>query len=123
MIYCKEDYRLGEYPETKFDFLDYTLKPRKLKTKYGKYFANFSPTVSNLAKKSMQQKIHGWRIHLKTTKTLEELSHMFNTVLIRWINYYGLFYKSGLSCVFQNINNTLIHWAQHKYKKLAGRKQ
>ena len=123
IVYCKDDYRLDEYPETKFDFLGFTFRPRKSKTKYGKYFTNFTPAVSNLAKKSMQQEIHGWRMHLKTTKTLEDLSHLFNPILIGWVNYYGLFYKSELYCVFQNMNNTLIRWAQRKYKKLAGRKQ
>jgi RNA-directed DNA polymerase len=76
-----------------------------------------------LAKKSIQQEIHGWRMHLKTTKTLEELSYTFNPILIGWVNYYGLFYKSELYCVFQNLNNALIRWAQRKYKKLSGRKQ
>lgn len=58
IVYCKDDNRQGEYPETKFDFLGYTFRSRKSKTKYGKHFINFIPAVSNLAKKSMQQEIH-----------------------------------------------------------------
>jgi RNA-directed DNA polymerase len=39
IIYCNDDYRPGEYPETKFDFL-YTFRPCKSKSKHGKYFLN-----------------------------------------------------------------------------------
>jgi RNA-directed DNA polymerase len=63
------------------------------KNKHGKYFVNFTPAVSNIAKKAMQQEIRGWNIHLKSDKTLEDLSHMVNSILRGWVNYYGLFYN------------------------------
>jgi RNA-directed DNA polymerase len=123
IVYCKDDSRLGEYPETKFDFLGYTFRPRKSKTKYGKHFINFTPAVSNLAKKSIQQEIHSWRMHLKPNKTLEDLSHMFNPILIGWVNYYCLFYKSEMYDVLKHMNRALTLWAQRKYKKFAGHKR
>jgi RNA-directed DNA polymerase len=123
IVYCKDDDRQGEYPETKFDFLGYTFRPRRSKNKYGKHFINFTPAVSNTAKKSMQQEIHDWRMHLKPDKTLEDLSHMFNPILRGWVNYYGLFYKSELYCVLKHMNRALTRWALRKYKKLAGHKR
>jgi RNA-directed DNA polymerase len=123
IIYCKDDNRQGAYPETKFDFLGYTFRPRMSKNKYGKYFVNFTPAVSNMAKKAMKQEIRGWSIHLKSNKTLEDLSHMFNPILRGWVNYYGFFYKSEMSCVFKHINRVLLRWAQRKYKRFAGHKQ
>jgi RNA-directed DNA polymerase len=123
IVYCKDDNRQGAYPETKFDFLGYTFRSRMSKNKHGKYFVNFTPAISNMAKKAIQQEIRGWSIHLKSDKTLEDLSHMFNPILRGWINYYGLFYKSEMYCVFKHINRVLLRWAQRKYKRFAGHQQ
>jgi RNA-directed DNA polymerase len=123
IVYCKDDNRLGEYPETKFDFLGYTFRPRRSKNKFGKYFINFTPAVSNSAKKAMKQEIRSWCIHLKPNKILEDLSHKYNSILRGWFNYYGLFYKSEIYCVLKHMNLALIRWAQRKYKKLAGHKR
>jgi len=123
IVYCKDDYRQEDYPEIKFDFLGYTFRPRRSKSKYGKYFIAFTPAVSNTAKKAMKQEIHSWRIHQKPDKTLEDLSHMFDSILRGWVNYYGLFHKSEMYCVLKHMNLALIRWAQSKYKKLARRKR
>jgi len=119
IVYCKDDDRSGDYPETKFDFLGYTFRPRRSKNKYGKYFINFTPAVSNKAKKAMRQTIRGWRMHLKPDKTLEDLSRMFNPVIRGWVNYYGRFYKSELYSVLRHMDRALVRWAQRKYKKFA----
>ena len=74
IIYCKDDDRKGEYPETKIDFLGYTFRPRRSKNKYGKYFINFTSAVSSRTSKIMRKTIHDWRMHLKPDKTLEDLS-------------------------------------------------
>lgn len=117
IVYCKDDDRRGNYPEIKFDFLSYTFRPRRSKNKYGKYFINFTPAVSNKAKKAMRQTIHDWRMHLKPDKTLEDLSHMFNPVIRGWVNYYGRFYKSELYSVLWHMNRALVRWVRRKYKK------
>ena len=118
IVYCKDDDRKGNYPVTSFDFLGYTFRPRRSKSRRGKYFINFTPAVSNKAKKSMQHTIRGWRMHLKPDKTLEDLSRMFNPVIRGWINYYGRFYKSELYSVLRHMDRALTRWAQRKYKKL-----
>ncbi|KJR97372.1 MAG: DNA polymerase, partial [Peptococcaceae bacterium BRH_c4a] len=119
IVYCKDDDRRGNYPDTKFDFLGYTFRPRRSKNKFGKLFINFTPAVSSKAKTAMQQTIHDWRIHLKPDKTLEDLAHMFNPILRGWVNYYGRFYKSELYSVLRHMNRALVHWARRKYKKLT----
>ncbi|MDD2621087.1 MAG: group II intron reverse transcriptase/maturase [Syntrophomonadaceae bacterium] len=118
IVYCKDDDRRGKYPDTTFDFLGYTFRPRRSKNKYGKYFINFTPAVSNKAKKSMQQTIHDWRMHLKPDKTIEDLSNMFNPVIRGWVNYYGRFYKSEMYSVLNHMNRALVRWVRKKYKKL-----
>jgi RNA-directed DNA polymerase len=123
IIYCKDSDRKGDYPEIKFDFLGYTFRPRRSKNRYGKYFINFTPAVSNKACKAMRQTIRGWRMQLKPDKEIHDLSQMFNAVIRGWINYYGHFYKSELNSVLRHMNRALIHWARRKYKKLARHKR
>lgn len=117
IVYCKDEDRKGEHEEIKFDFLGYTFRPRLSKNKYGKFFVNFTPAVSNKAKKAMRQVIHDWRMHLKPDVELSDLSRMFNPVIRGWINYYGRFYKSGLYPVLRHINTALARWVRRKYKK------
>ena len=121
IVYCKDDDRRGDYPEIKFDFLGYTFRPRRSKNRYGKFFINFTPGVSNKAAKAMRNTIRNWRIHLKPDKSVEDISRMFNPVIRGWINYYGQFYKSALYSVLRHMNRALIHWARRKFKRLRAR--
>lgn len=122
IVYCKDDDRSGDHPEIKFDFLGYTFRPRRSKNRYGKYFINFTPAVSNKACKAMRQTIRGWRMHLKPDITIHDLSRMFNASIRGWLNYYGHFYKSQLYPVFRHMNKALVQWARRKYKKLERHK-
>ena len=119
IVYCRDDDRPGEHPETKFDFLGYTFRPRRSKNRYGKFFINFTPAVSNKACKAMRQTIRHWYIPLKPDLELLDISRMFNPVLRGWINYYGRFYKSALYPVLRHMNRALVQWARRKYKRLA----
>jgi RNA-directed DNA polymerase len=117
IVYCKDDDRKEEYGNIKFDFLGYTFRPRLSKNKYGKFFVNFTPAVSNKSKKAMRKVVHDWRMHLKPDKNINDLSKMFNPVIRGWVNYYGCFYKSGLYPVMRHINMALVRWVRRKYKK------
>jgi len=120
IVYCKDDDRRGEFPnESKFDFLGYTFRPRRSKSKHGKFFINFTPAVSNKACKAMRQTIRHWYLQLKPDKDLLDISRMFNPVLRGWLNYYGRFYKSAMSSVMRHMNRALMMWARRKYKKLS----
>ncbi|WP_339313603.1 group II intron reverse transcriptase/maturase [Paenibacillus sp. FSL M7-0896] len=122
IVYCKDDDRKGDHTEIKFDFLGYTFRPRRSKNRFGKYFINFTPAVSNKASKAMRQTIRGWRMHLKPDLDIEDLSKMFNASVRGWINYYGHFYKSQLYPVLRHMNDALVMWARRKYKKLERHK-
>ena len=56
IVYCKDDDRRGDYPVTSFDFLGYTFRARRSKNRWGKFFINFSPAVSNKATKQSGRK-------------------------------------------------------------------
>jgi len=118
IIYCKDDNRRGEYPHTKFDFLGFTFRPRSSKNQRGKSFINFSPAVSNEAGKEMRQEIRRWKLHLRSDKSLEDLSRMLSPKVRGWINYYGSFYKSALYPTLRHLNSILVRWAMRKFKRL-----
>jgi len=120
IVYCKDEDRKGSYPDEKFDFLGYTFKARKSRNRWGKYFINFSPAVSDKATKEIRQTIRSWRLHLRSDKKIEDLSRMFNPIIRGWINYYGKYYKSMLYSTFKMLNRILVKWAMRKYKKLKG---
>ncbi len=123
IVYCKDDDRRGDYPCTSFDFLSYTFRPRKAKNRWGKYFVSFLPAVSNKAGKAMRQKARRWKMHLRSDKSLEDLSKMFSPVIRGWISYYGKFYKSALHSTLRQLNRTLVRWAMRKFKKLKGHRR
>lgn len=120
IVYCKDEDRRGTYVNEKFDFLGYTFRPRRSKNRYGKYFINFSPAVSDKAAKSMRQTMRSWRLQLRSDKSIEDLGHMFYSTINGWINYYGKFYKSELYPVFAHLNRLLVRWVMRKYKRLKG---
>jgi RNA-directed DNA polymerase len=120
IVYCKDDDRRGRYEHEKFDFLGYTFRARRSKNRYGKHFVNFTPAVSNKAAKAMRQKMRGWRLQLRSDKSIEDLGCMFYSTINGWINYYGKYYKSALYPVFQHLDRLLVWWAMRKYKKLRG---
>jgi len=123
IVYCKDDDRRGEYPEQKYDFLGYTFRPRRSKTRQGRFFVGFTPAISNKATKSICEAMRRWKLHRRSDKSPDELAQMINPVLRGWINYYGHFYKSALYRTFQHLNNTLARWASRKYKRLRGHKR
>jgi RNA-directed DNA polymerase len=118
IVYCKDDDRTGRYSEEKFNFLGYTFRPRRSKNRWGKFFVNFTPAVSNDAAKRMRQEMRSWRINLRSDKAIDDLAHMWNPVLRGWIQYYGRFYKSALHPVFRHFNGLLVRWAMRKFKRL-----
>jgi RNA-directed DNA polymerase len=120
LVYCKDDDRRNQYPNEKFDFLGFTFRPRRSKNRWGKFFINFSPAVSDKAVKTMRKTIRSWRLHLRSDKALEDLSHMFNPILRGWINYYCSFYKSALYPIMRQLDRALTRWAMRKFKKLRG---
>ncbi len=120
IVYCKDDDRRGTYPHEQFDFLGYTFRPRRSKNWKGKFFINFSPAVADKAGKEIRAEIRSWQLHLRSDKSLEDLSRMFNPKVRGWLQYYGRYYRSALYPIMRQLDRSLARWAYRKYKKLRG---
>ena len=118
IVYCKDSDRQRSYPDTSFDFLGYTFRPRRSKNRWGKFFVNFSPAISNKAAKAIRREIRSWKLQLRSDKSLDDLARMFNATIRGWMNYYGAFYKSALSPSLRLIDRRLALWAMRKLKRL-----
>jgi len=120
VVYCKDDDRRGNYPNEKFDFLGYTFRSRRSKSRHGKYFINFTPAVSDKAGKNIRAEIRSWKLHLRSDKAIEDLARMFNPIIRGWLQYYGRYYRSALYPLMRQLDRSLARWAYRKYKKLRG---
>lgn len=123
IVYCKDSKRKGQYPNTKFDFLGYTFRPRvAMNRKCNRLFVGFTPAVSAKALKTMRQATRKWNLRNRTDLDLTEIARMFNPVLRGWLQYYGRFHLSAMNPVLRHFNQTLIAWAMKKFKRLKGHK-
>lgn len=123
VVYCRDIHRQKEYETIQFDFLGYTFRPRRSKDRYGRVFVNFTPAISRAATKAIRQEIRGWRVQLKSDKSIEDLSRMFAPVIRGWINYYCRFYPSAFKPVADRLNMALTCWAMRKFNRLRGHKR
>ena len=74
IVYCKDDNRREFFSRTCFDFLGYTFRPRRSKNRWGKYFVNFTPAISNKAAKAIRQKSRDWNWQKRSDKELEDFA-------------------------------------------------
>jgi RNA-directed DNA polymerase len=123
IVYCKDDNRREDYPNTKFTFLGYDFRRRRAKNmNNNKMFLSFTPAVSNAAKKSMRAKTRELIKNIGTYKSLNDIAHEANPILQGWINYYGKYQKSALYPVFRHFNVLLVRWTMRKFKRFKGHK-
>jgi RNA-directed DNA polymerase len=121
LVYCKDGKRRGSAEHTSFTFLGYGFRVRKVRTKSGEYFFSFNPAISDEAAKRIRAQIRSWRLHLRSGSTLEQLAREINPVVRGWLNYYGRFFPSSLVASLNRINDYLVRWLVHKYKRFRGR--
>lgn len=119
IVYCKDKNRHVEYKRISFDFLGYTFRPRRCVNKQGVVHPNFLPAISRASMKAINREIRSWHIQIKNGKSLLDLSKMFSAIIRGWYNYYGKFYPSALSRIWQNLNWYLAQWVRRKYKRFA----
>jgi RNA-directed DNA polymerase len=120
VVYCKDSNRNGTHQNEQFDFLGYTFRPRKADGRKGKVFCSFSPAISKDAEQRIRDEIRSWKLHRRTTESIQDLARMINPKLRGWLNYYGRFMPSALRSIERYVGQSLVRWATRKYKKLRG---
>jgi RNA-directed DNA polymerase len=123
VVYCKGIHRTREYETIQFDFLGYTFRPRRSKDREGRVFVNFTPAISRSAAKEIRQTMRGWRLQLKSDKTIEDLARMFGPVIQGWINYYCKFHPSAFRPIANHLDRFLARWVTRKFKRFRGHRR
>ena len=123
IVYCKDDNRRNDYPNSKFTFLGYDFRRRSAKnTIKNTLFLSFIPAVSNAAKKLMRAKTKQIIKNIDTYKSLNDVANKFNPILQGWINYYGRYNKTALYPIYRHFNLSVIRWLMRKFKRFKGHK-
>jgi RNA-directed DNA polymerase len=123
IVYCKDDNRPGSQPNTTFDFLGYTFRPREAKTRGGIFFVGFQPAMSTKAANKVREAMRNWRIPaMRSNQSLADVANLVNATLRGWLNYYGRFYRSECVRLFHHFNGILATWAGRKFKRFRYRK-
>lgn len=118
IVYCKDDNRKGESLHTKFTFLGYEFRARRVRNeRHGNVFVGFTPAVSPKAQKAIRYTMRSWRLGVRTPMTLEAIAKMVNPMVRGWINYYGRYHRSALRPIFLQLDVQLAKWAMRKYKR------
>ena len=116
IVYCNNGQGGNPSCVEEFDFLGYTFRPRKVRTKAGYMRLGFLPAVSKKATEKIRKEIRSWQLHRRVEHTLEEIAHKINAIVQGWINYYGKYYGSQLRRTLDPLNHALVSWATRKYK-------
>ena len=118
IVYCKDDNRRGQYPNIKFDFLGYCFRPRQVRRKRDNVpFGGFNPAVSSAALNHMRATVRDLNLRRQTQLSLQDIARDLNPLLRGWIGYYGRYAPSALSPLLRYVNQTLVAWAQRKFKR------
>jgi RNA-directed DNA polymerase len=117
IVFCKDANRRGESEHVSFDFLGYTFRGRLARGRNG-FFVSFLPAMSTKAKKAKGQQIRAWHLNRRTGTDLSGIARSINAQVRGWINYYGAFYHSELFSLMRRIDEHIVRWAMHKYKRL-----
>jgi group II intron reverse transcriptase/maturase len=119
IVYCKDSRRRQEYELVSFTFCGYTFRPREaFDRKRRQPFTGFLPAVAPGKLTDMSRKAASWRLHRRTTSTLEDLAEDVNPVLRGWLNYFTEFYPSAVIPIGKRMDRHLMRWARRKYKRL-----
>jgi RNA-directed DNA polymerase len=117
MVYCYRTARFYKAPKgipVSFDFLGFTFKPRRCKRNDGQLFWGFRPAVSVKNLKRMNAELN--KMHRWVKKSITEVAAAIVLKVRGWIRYYGFARKSGLTPLFERLNERLARWVRNKYK-------
>jgi len=118
IVYCQDSNRRGNHDHIKFDFLGYTFRPRRAKSRWGKHFVSFLPAISDKAAKKIRATIRGWRLGAsRNNQPLDEIARLVNPYVRGWVNYYGRYYRSALTPILRHLERALVYWVRRKFKR------
>ncbi len=66
----------------------------------------------------MSRKVASWKMHRRTTLTLNDLAREVNPALRGWLTYFTVFYPSMVIPLCKRVDRHLMRWAKWKYKRL-----
>jgi len=119
LVYCKDYKRCLDYDQVSFTFCGYMFCPRKAYDKVRKKaYTGFLPAVAPGKLTDMSRKAASWRLHRRTTQTLDDLAREVNPVLRGWLTYFTVFYPSAVNPIGERMDRHLMRWARRKYKRL-----
>jgi RNA-directed DNA polymerase len=119
IVYCKDRRRRQDYNQVSFTFCGFTFRPREAyDRKRRQAFTGFMPAVAPEKLTDMSRKAASWRLHRRTTLTLDDLAEDVNPVLRGWLNYFTTFYPSAVIPIGKRMDRHLKRWARRKYKRL-----
>ena len=120
IVYCQDSDRRGTHEHMQFDFLGYTFRPRRAKTRWGKFFVSFLPGIGNKAAKRIRATVRDWRLGAtRNNQSLEDIARFVNPYVRGWVNYYGRYYRSALYPVLRHLERALVYWVRRKFKRFA----
>jgi len=124
IVYCKQNNRRGGFKHTKFDFLAFSFKPRRIyEVKGGKVnkWWGYCAGISDKSCRYIISQIRDRKIHRATGAEITEIAESLSSKLRGWINYFIRFYPSALHEVFSALHSRLARWITNKYKKYRRR--
>jgi len=117
VVYCKDTNRPGQAEHTSFAFLGYTFRGRVARGPRG-YFVSFAPAIAPAARRAIGHTIRAWHLRRCSGSDLSSIAAEINPQVSGWIGYYGAFYRSALHFLAYRIDQHLVRWARHKFKRL-----
>lgn len=123
IVYCQDSNRKRSYEHTSFTFLGFTFRQREASDRQGQNFSGFLPARSDAAQQKMNATVRSWKLHRRTTRTLDDLAQWINPIVRGWMQYYGAFYRSKLHALLERINSYLMRFLRQKLKRLCRKKK
>jgi RNA-directed DNA polymerase len=118
IVYCKDSNRPDNHEIISFDFLGYTFRPRKVKSKQGTVFTGFTPGISQKSKNHIHDVLRSWQ--LKRKKDLIAIDSQMHASVCGWMSYYGKFNRDSLKLTLQALNHAIVRWAVRRYGRFKG---
>jgi len=109
IAYCTDYRRRLKHENVKFDFLGFSFKPTKMKSKFGGYFIGFGTAISRSNQKKITETIKQERVLTNTTIEIKAISVKL-TRIIHSVNKSRNFYAQTFRCCPSKIIRAILEW-------------